>query len=110
MTIEEQADAALEKWKLWVKQWENDSSGTAIYWRRGNLKDYEFELFKTGYLRGVADKLSGMTYEDYQQMWDHAEFVGELDASLHEDLDMVGKCHASGYVQGFRSIGEDDGV
>ena len=101
MTIDEQADAALVVWKEWIKE----EGKSTVYWRFGDITDHEYDEFKAGYLRGVEDKLSGVAHESYQDMWDDAEMYGNFDPRAYVDAEMMGKCHASGYVQGYQSIG-----
>jgi hypothetical protein len=100
MTIDEQADVSLAWWKEWIKK----EGKTTVYWRYGAIAAHEYDEYKVGYLRGVADRLSGVAYDNYQEMWDDAEMYGNFDPREYVDAEMMGKCHASGYVQGYKSI------
>lgn len=97
MTVQQKAQEAYEAWLKWVKR-----EGGA-YWRNGNLADEDKDAWLRGYYLGLEHKLSGRHDADVtdQQLWDYGENM-EYFRDETTPSEMMGKCHAAGYMAGYQ--------
>ena len=108
MSINEQAEAALAEWLDWVKDHGDDK-----YWHRDTISSRMRQMWREGYMDGVAARIAGHlppnTIDD--DLWHYGEDTAWFRYNdMREIGEMGGKCFAAGYVQGFRSIGGNDGL
>lgn len=107
MSIEEQAEEALAKWLVWVKDHGDDK-----YWNPENITERMRQMWREGYMDGVAAKMAGEVYLDNSDddLWHYGEDIAWFRYDdMRETGEMGGKCFAAGYVGGFKSIGGNNG-
>ena len=97
MKITEKAQEAFAAWKAWAER-----EGGA-YWSHGNLADEDKQAWIRGYYMGVEHRLAGLHDGDSsdERLWNFGEDL-EYFRSTTVPSEKMGKCHAAGYMAGYR--------